>query len=47
MGPYLGDAALTAAILERLAMHAIRINVEGPCFRQHVARSRAERALST
>src|SRR5262249_38263623 len=28
-------------------MHAIRINIEGPSFRQHVAKSRAERALPT
>jgi hypothetical protein len=32
-GRYLGDATLTAAILDRLAMHAIRINIAGPSFR--------------
>lgn len=40
-GRYLGDATLTAAILDRLAMHAIRIDVEGPSYRQHVAKTRA------
>ncbi|MBK7537784.1 MAG: ATP-binding protein [Myxococcales bacterium] len=29
-GRYLGDATLTAAILDRLAMHAIRIDIDGP-----------------
>ena len=44
-GRYLGDATLTAAILDRLAMHAIRIDIDGPSWRQHVAKSRAaERA---
>jgi DNA replication protein DnaC len=41
-GRYLGDATLTAAILDRLAMHAIRIDVDGPSYRQHVAKSRAQ-----
>ena len=40
-GRYLGDATLTAAILDRLAMHAIRIDIDGPSWRQHVAKSRA------
>lgn len=40
-GRYLGDATLTAAILDRLAMHAIRIDVDGPSYRQHVAKTRA------
>lgn len=40
-GRYLGDAVVTAAILDRLAMHAIRIDVDGPSFRQHVAADRA------
>lgn len=44
-GRYLGDATLTAAILDRLAMHAIRIDIDGPSWRQHVAKNRAaERA---
>jgi DNA replication protein DnaC len=46
-GRYLGDATLTAAILDRLAMHAIRIDVDGPSYRQHVAKTRAaERAAA-
>lgn len=40
-GRYLGDATLTAAILDRLAMHAIRIDIDGPSYRQHIAKSRA------
>lgn len=44
-GRYLGDAILTVAILDRLAMHAIHII--GPSYRQRVARSRAERAPAT
>jgi DNA replication protein DnaC len=42
-GRYLGDATITAAILDRLAMHAIRIDVDGPSYRQHVAKTRAEK----
>jgi DNA replication protein DnaC len=42
-GRYLGDVTLTAAILDRLAMHAIRINIDGPSYRQHVAAGRADR----
>lgn len=40
-GRYLGDATLTAAILDRLAMHAIRIDIDGPSYRQHLAEERA------
>lgn len=40
-GRYLGDATLTAAVLDRLAMHAIRIDIDGPSYRQHVAEERA------
>lgn len=40
-GRHLGDATLTAAILDRLAMHAIRIDIDGPSYRQHVADVRA------
>jgi DNA replication protein DnaC len=47
-GRYLGDATLTAAILDRLAMHAIRIDIPGPSWRQHVAKTRAtDRAAAT
>lgn len=42
-GRYLGDATLTAAILDRLAMHAIRIDIDGPSYRQHVAQERANK----
>ena len=41
-GRYLGDATLAAAILDRLAMHAIRIDIDGPSYRQHVATDRAK-----
>ena len=40
-GRYLGDATLTAAILDRLVMHAVRIDVDGPSYRQHLADERA------
>jgi DNA replication protein DnaC len=40
-GRFLGDATLTAAILDRLAMHAIRIDIDGPSYRQHIAGRRA------
>ena len=46
-GRFLGDATLTAAILDRLAMHAIRIDIDGPSFRQHVAAERGGSALAT
>jgi hypothetical protein len=38
--------ALTAAIFARLAMHAIRIDITGPSWRQHVARPRAAGDMS-
>ena len=34
-------ATLSAAILDRLAMHALRIDIDGPSYRQHVAHERA------
>ncbi len=40
-GRYLGDATVAMAILDRLAMHAIRIDIDGPSYRQHVAELRA------
>ena len=43
-GRYLGDATVAAGILDRLAMHAIRIDIDGPSFRQHVATERAARS---
>jgi DNA replication protein DnaC len=45
-GKYLGDATLTAAILDRLAMHAIRIDIDGPSFRQHVGEESAKKRAS-
>jgi len=46
-GRYLGDATVAAAILDRLAMHAIRIDIDGPSYRQHVAQQRAAKASAT
>jgi hypothetical protein len=40
---WLYDATITAATLDRLAMHAIRIDVDGPSYRQHVAKARADK----
>jgi DNA replication protein DnaC len=40
-GRYLGDSTLAVAILDRVAMHAIRLDITGPSYRQHVARDRA------
>ncbi|MBK9002167.1 MAG: ATP-binding protein [Myxococcales bacterium] len=42
-GKYLGDATLATAILDRLAMHAIRIDIDGPSYRQRVASERADK----
>ncbi|MBI4814833.1 MAG: ATP-binding protein [Deltaproteobacteria bacterium] len=41
-GQYLGDATLAAAVLDRIVMRAIRIDIEGPSYRQHTARERAK-----
>jgi DNA replication protein DnaC len=40
-GRYLGDATIAAAILDRLAMRALRIDIDGPSYRQHLAHQRA------
>lgn len=45
-GRFLGDATLTAAILDRLAMHAVRIDIDGPSYRQHVAKERATKGAA-
>jgi len=45
-GKYLGDATLTAAVLDRLAMHAIHIDIDGPSFRQHVGEESAKKRAS-
>jgi DNA replication protein DnaC len=42
-GNYLGDVPLAVAVLDRLAMHAIRIDIDGPSYRQHVAKERAKK----
>ena len=46
-GRYLGDATLTAAILDRLVMNAIRFDIDGPSYRQHVAEERAAKTRRT
>jgi len=45
-GKYLGDATVTAAVLDRLAMTAIRLGIDGPSYRQHLAHLRAETTAS-
>jgi hypothetical protein len=45
-GKYLGDATVTAAALDRLAMTAIRLDIDGPSYRQHLAHLRAETSAS-
>ena len=35
-GQYLGDATVTAATLDRLAMTAIRLDIDGPNYRLHL-----------
>jgi DNA replication protein DnaC len=41
-GKYLGDATLAAAVLDRLAATSIRIDIDGPSYRQFLARKRAQ-----
>lgn len=41
-GKYLGDATLTAAILDRLTMNAVRVDINGPSYREQIAEQRAE-----
>jgi DNA replication protein DnaC len=40
-GKYLGDTTLAAAILDRLSANSIHIDIDGPSYRQHLARKRA------
>jgi DNA replication protein DnaC len=40
-GRYLGDTTVAMAILDRLAMHAVRVDIDGPSYRQYVAEQRA------
>jgi DNA replication protein DnaC len=42
-GRYLGDTTVAMAILDRLAMNAIRVDINGPSYRQHVAEQRAKK----
>jgi DNA replication protein DnaC len=41
-GKYLGDATLAAAVLDRLSANSIRIDIDGPSYRQYLARKRAQ-----
>ena len=41
-GKYLGDATLAGAVLDRLAATSIRIDIDGPSYRQHQGRLRAQ-----
>ena len=41
-GKYLGDATLAAAVLDRLAATSIRIDIDGPSYRQFLGRKRAQ-----
>lgn len=41
-GRYLGDRTIAAAILDRIVMNAIRIDINGPSYRQHVAKEKAK-----
>jgi len=41
-GKYLGDATLAAAVLDRLAENSIHIDIDGPSYRQFLARKRAQ-----
>jgi DNA replication protein DnaC len=42
-GRYLGDVTLAAAILDRLAMRSLIIEIDGPSYRQDAARKRAQK----
>ena len=41
-GKYHGDATLAVAILDSVAMRAVRLDIDGPSYRQQVARDRAK-----
>ena len=45
-GRYLGDTTVAMAILDRLAMNALRVDINGPSYRQHVAELRATKLLA-
>lgn len=42
-GKYLGDATLAAAVLDRLSANSIRIDIDGPSYRQFLAHKRAKK----
>ena len=46
-GHYLGDAVITTAVLDRLVMNVIRIDIDDPSYRQHVAKQCAKPKRST
>lgn len=46
-GKYLGDTAITAAILDRLAATCIRVDIDGPSYRQYQAQKRAQARAQT
>jgi len=46
-GKHLGDATVAGAILDRLAMHGIRIDIHGPSYRKHLADERAKSGGTT
>jgi DNA replication protein DnaC len=43
-GRYLGDTTVAMALLDRLAMNALRVDIDGPSYRQHLADQRAKKA---
>lgn len=45
-GRYLGDSTVAMAILDRLAMQAIRIDIDGPSYRQHLGEQRTKRKVA-
>ena len=45
-GRYLGDTTVAMAILDRLAMNAIRVDIDGPSYRQHLADQRVSKKPS-
>ena len=42
-GRYLGDTTVAMAILDRLAMNALRVDIDGSSYRQHVADLRTKK----
>jgi DNA replication protein DnaC len=42
-GRYLGDTTVAMAILDRLAMNALRVDINGPSYRQYLAEQRAKK----